>query len=100
MDIQDKIGKAALDYVKNTSFVDETGDDESLIPNMRLMSFFAGARFVLDALKTSGREELFKQVALRTIKHLESYGHDWDRVATRTITHNILKAAKEFGAEE
>ena len=55
MDIQDKIGKAALDYVKNTSFVDETGDDESLIPNMRLYVVFAGARFVLDALKTSGR---------------------------------------------
>lgn len=35
--------KAAADYVNNTIFTDETGDDEALIKNMRFMAFSAGA---------------------------------------------------------
>lgn len=44
--------KAAADYVNNTIFTDETGDDETLIKNMRFMAFSAGADWGAKAERT------------------------------------------------
>ena len=51
--------EATRNYCKNTVFVDETGNDEAMVYNMRAMAFMAGIQHA-----RQGEMELLKKFAL------------------------------------
>lgn len=64
--------KAAADYVNNTVFADETGDDEVLVKNMRFMAFSAGADWGAQAERAEVlrvAEELFASDEIPSYMH-------------------------------